>query len=158
MRNHLHRSFAVALALVAALSLVVLRSASAGETERKLAVELTQMVVSKDGYLAMLDQMSTNMMAAMQQSGAKVAPGDAAKVKAAVADILPYEEVVKWNAEIYSAKFTADELRDLIKFYSTPTGKKIARLLPEITGEVGKKVGPLVAQRLPAALKKHGIQ
>ena len=158
MRNHLYRSLAAALALVAALSLVVLHGASAGEAEKKLAVDLTHLVMPKDSYLSMIDQMSTNMMTSMQQSGAKVSAKDTEKVKAAVAEVLPYEEMVQWNAEIYSARFSASELKELINFYSTPTGKKIARLLPEITGEVGKKLGPILTQRLPAALKKQGIQ
>ena len=45
----------------------------------------------------------------------------------------------------------------MIAFYKTPVGKKAAKLLPEISGEIGKKMGPIVMQRLPAAMKKVGL-
>jgi hypothetical protein len=146
------------LVLAFTLSVGGVRAAHAGEAEKKLAIELTHLAFPKDNYGTMLEQMTTNMMASMKQSGAPVGPGDAQKVKAAVTEVLPYDELAQWNAEIYATKFTADELKELIKFYGTPVGKKAARLLPEISGEVGKKIGPLMVQRLPAALKKQGLQ
>lgn len=158
MRKHALRSWIVSLAVVTLLSFVSLGSAYAGEAEKKLALELTHLVMPKDVYNALLDQLMTNMGASMQQAGAKISPKDASKLKAVVAEVLPYDELVQWNVDIYAGKFTADELKELIKFYGTPVGKKAAKLLPEISGEVGKKVGTVIVQRMPAAMKKAGIQ
>lgn len=158
MRKHALRSWIVSLAVVTLLSFVSLGSAYAGEAEKKLALELTHLVMPKDVYNALLDQLMINMGASMQQAGAKISPRDASKLKAVVAEVLPYDELVQWNVEIYAGKFTADELKELIKFYGTPVGKKAAKLLPEISGEVGKKVGTVIVQRMPAAMKKAGIQ
>ncbi|WP_437326955.1 DUF2059 domain-containing protein [Sorangium sp. So ce381] len=158
MRKHALRSWIVSLAVVTLLSFVSLGSAYAGEAEKKLALELTHLVMPKDVYNALLDQLMTNMSASMQQAGAKVSTKDASKLKAVVAEVLPYDELVQWNVDIYAGKFTADELKELIKFYGTPVGKKAAKLLPEISGEVGKKVGTVIVQRMPAAMKKAGIQ
>ncbi|WP_437530891.1 DUF2059 domain-containing protein [Sorangium sp. So ce726] len=158
MRKHALRSWIVSLAVVTLLSIVSLGNAYAGEAEKKLALELTHLVMPKDVYNALLDQLMTNMGASMQQAGAKISPKDASKLKAVVAEVLPYDELVQWNVEIYAGKFTADELKELIKFYGTPVGKKAAKLLPEISGEVGKKVGTVIVQRMPAAMKKAGIQ
>ncbi|WP_437590184.1 DUF2059 domain-containing protein [Sorangium sp. So ce1000] len=158
MRKHALRSWIVSLAVVTLLSFVSLGSAYAGEAEKKLALELTHLVMPRDVYNALLDQLMTNMGASMQQAGAKVSAKDASKLKAVVAEVLPYDELVQWNVEIYAGKFTADELKELIKFYGTPVGKKAAKLLPEISGEVGKKVGTVIVQRMPAAMKKAGIQ
>ncbi|WP_437715038.1 DUF2059 domain-containing protein [Sorangium sp. So ce448] len=158
MKKHALRSWIVSLAVVTLLSFVSLGSAYAGEAEKKLALELTHLVMPKDVYNALLDQLMSNMGASMQQAGAKISPRDASKLKAVVAEVLPYDELVQWNVEIYAWKFTADELKELIKFYGTPVGKKAAKLLPEISGEVGKKVGTVIVQRMPAAMKKAGIQ
>ncbi|MDC0680124.1 MULTISPECIES: DUF2059 domain-containing protein [Sorangium] len=158
MRKHALRSWIVSLAVVTLLSFVSLGSAYAGEAEKKLALELTHLVMPKDVYNALLDQLMTNMSASMQQAGAKVSTKEASKLKAVVAEVLPYDELVQWNVDIYAGKFTADELKELIKFYGTPVGKKAAKLLPEISGEVGKKVGTVIVQRMPAAMKKAGIQ
>ncbi|WP_437297161.1 DUF2059 domain-containing protein [Sorangium sp. So ce426] len=158
MRKHALRSWIVSLAVVTLLSFVSLGSAYAGEAEKKLALELTHLVMPKDVYNALLDQLMSSMGASMQQAGAKISARDASKLKAVVAEVLPYDELVQWNVEIYAGKFTADELKELIKFYGTPVGKKAAKLLPEISGEVGKKVGTVIVQRMPAAMKKAGIQ
>ncbi|WP_437967865.1 DUF2059 domain-containing protein [Sorangium sp. So ce260] len=158
MRKHALRSWIVSLAVVTLLSLVSLGSAHAGEAEKKLALELTHLVMPKEVYNALIDQLMTNMGLSMQQAGAKISAKDTGKLKAVVTEVLPYDELVQWNVDIYAGKFTADELKELIKFYGTPVGKKAAKLLPEISGEVGKKVGSVIVQRMPAAMKKAGIQ
>ncbi|WP_437813535.1 DUF2059 domain-containing protein [Sorangium sp. So ce1078] len=158
MRKHALRSWIVSLAVVTLLSLVSLGSAHAGEAEKKLALELTHLVMPKEVYNALIDQLMTNMGLSMQQAGAKISAKDTGKLKAVVTEVLPYDELVQWNVDIYAGKFTADELKELIKFYSTPVGKKAAKLLPEISGEVGKKVGSVIVQRMPAAMRKAGIQ
>ena len=38
-------------------------------------------------------------------------------------------------ARIYSTKFTLAEINELIAFYKTPIGKKMAKLVPELTAE-----------------------
>ncbi|WP_437307027.1 DUF2059 domain-containing protein [Sorangium sp. So ce388] len=158
MRMHALRSWIVSIAVVALISLASLGSAHAGEAEKKLARELTHLVMPREVYNALIEQLMTNMGASMQQAGAKISASDAGKLKAVVAEVLPYDELVQWNVEIYAGKFTADELKELIKFYGTPVGKKAAKLLPEISGEVGKKVGAVIVERMPAAMRKARIQ
>ena len=63
-----------------------------------------------------------------------------------------------WTGEIYAKHFTKKEIDDIAAFYATPTGKKVARMLPSLSGELGAKMGPPPMTRLPAALKKHGIE
>lgn len=158
MNKHLTHPLAFLLTLIAALSLAFVSPAYAEGPEKQLALELTRLVLSRDSYKAMQDQMITGIVDSASKSGAKLSPADVKKVKDAVSEIIPYDEMVQWNAEIYASKFTADELKEIIKFYSTPVGKKSAKLLPEISGEAGKKIGEIVTQRLPGALKKRGIQ
>jgi hypothetical protein len=99
--------------------------------------------------------MAASMTAA---SGKPMDAATTAKLKAVVAECVPYEEMVQWNAEIYGSRFTEAELHDLIAFYQTPTGQKLAAALPDISAEVGAKMGPILMQRMPAAMKKHGLQ
>ena len=52
--------------------------------------------------------------------------------------------------DIYSRNFTEEELAELLAFYSTPTGKKLAALSPqllrEVTERTKKAMEPLIAQ------------
>lgn len=115
------------------------------------------MVTPRETYQAMLSQITHQMLGSMAQSGAKP-PADAeAKMTKAVLEAVPYDDLVSWTVEIYATRFSTEEIRQLIAFYKTPVGKKASKLLPEISGEVGKKMGPIMMQRLPAAMKKVGL-
>jgi len=96
-------------------------------------------------------------LASMQQSGAQFPPDVESKISQAVMEALPYDELTSWTVEIYAPRFTTDEIRQLIAFYMTPIGNKLAKLLPEIGGEVGKKMGGVMVQRMQAAMKKVGL-
>lgn len=115
------------------------------------------MVTPQETYQAMIAQMTKQMLASMAQSGAKVPPDTESKMGKAVVEALPYNDLANWTVDVYATRFTTDEIRQLITFYKTPVGKKASRMLPEISGEVGQKMGPILMQRLPAAMKKVGL-
>ena len=48
--------------------------------------------------------------------------------------------------DVYASTFSEPELRDMIAFYRTPTGRKVVRLLPEVTARAQQ-----VAERRVAA-------
>jgi len=128
----------------------------ADEGARKAAIDLMKEIVPKDAYEAMVDLMLKQMSASMGQG--KPMPAETLnKLKLAINESLTYDELLSWTGDIYSKFFTAKEIGDLATFYRTPTGKKAAKLLPQISGELGAKMGPILQQRLPAAMKKHGL-
>jgi hypothetical protein len=132
---------------------------SAATGDKAAMTELMHSILPKTAYDAMLEQIYTQMSATMQQMGGKGVP--AAKQKAlkdAVQESMPYEDMVSWTSDVYTKHFTRKEIDDLAAFYRTPTGKKFASKLPALSGEVGAKMTPLLMTRLPAALKKRGIE
>lgn len=141
----------VRIALAFALLVGAVATPAAAETTAELSVKLVKMVVPQANYDMMINQMTQQMGAAM---GGK-APVE--KLALVIREVLTYDELVTMTAELYAAKFTVGELKDLIAFYETPTGKKASRLLPELTAESMGKVTPLMMQRMPAAMKKHGL-
>ena len=142
---------------VAAGSVTGLGGCARADADANVTMNLAKLVTPLETYQAMIGQMSTQMLASMRQSGVQLPPDVESKLGAAVMEALPYDEIMNWTVEVYAPRFTTDEIRQLIAFYNTPTGKKAAKLLPEISGEVGKKMGPIITQRLPAAMKKVGL-
>jgi len=77
---------------------------------------------------------------------------------------LGWQTIKKELAEIYTARFTVKELKELKKFYLTPLGKKTARLMPELTS-LGAKIGERrvmenmaeLQQMIVAEAKKQGL-
>lgn len=67
--------------------------------------------------------------------------------------------------EIYHKYFSTDELKDVVAFYKTPTGRKMTKHLPQITQEAmlaGQQhaisIQPKIERRLAARLKEEGIE
>ena len=59
-----------------------------------------------------------------------------------------FSKYMSWNSlksdmvDIYSRNFTEPELRDITKFYQTPTGRKMSSTLPQLmqsSMEIGQK-------------------
>jgi len=66
---------------------------------------------------------------------------------------------------IYGSRFTETELTELIEFYRTPLGKKLIRVLPEITQEgiqagqmLGQTLAPEIERRILTRLRGSGIE
>ena len=129
----------------------------AGEKERAAALDLVKMVVPRDTYDQMIQQMTEAMSQQFRQAGEKLPADFDKKIQAAVNDVMSYDDVLGWTADIYAARFTVAELKDIEKFYKTPVGVKVMKLLPELSGEIGKKIATVLPERMPAALKKNGL-
>ncbi|HEY4103559.1 MAG TPA: DUF2059 domain-containing protein [Polyangiaceae bacterium] len=144
-------ALALGLGVVGATdSLPTARAASSDS----VAMQLSRMVLSKSTYEAMVKQMMDSMMQAMgQQADAKTQK----EMTAVVMEALPYDEMLQFNSKVYGERFKDSELQDIINFYKTPTGAKLVRELPNISGEVGALVGKIIPERLPALMKKHGL-
>jgi uncharacterized protein len=129
--------------------------------QRALALELVELVQPELSYRTGIDRMTEQMMPSLEAqmtAGGKALPPDFRKrFSAAVLEVVPYDEMVEWSAELYAQRFTVGELKELIGFYKTPVGRKISLVLPELMGEVGKKVSTLMPERLPAALRRQGL-
>ena len=170
LRSRARRRVGIGLLVVTAVmtvaTLVGRRAGGAGKepADDKAAlaasIDLVRSIVPPEAYDAMLEQMYQQMSASMQQAGggAGIAADKQKDLRAAVKECLPYEDLLSWTAGVYTKHFTRKEIDDVAGFYRTPTGKKMARLMPTLTGEVGAKLGPLLMTRLPDALKRHGLQ
>ncbi len=74
-------------------------------------------------------------------------------------------EVMANAPEIYSRHFTAQELRDMVAFYKSPTGVKALHEIPKVMADVSMQMAPqlqafeseLNAQMI-AIMQKHGYK
>ena len=131
------------------------------QQQRALALQLVELVQPESSYRAgmqqMLEQMVPSLEAQSRASGKPLPPDYKQRMNAVLLEVVPYSEMKQWSAEVYAQRFTVTELKELLAFYRTPVGRKLASKLPEIMGEAGKKVSVVLPQRLPGALKRHGL-
>jgi len=68
-------------------------------------------------------------------------------------------EMVELIVPIYAKYFSHDEIRELIKFYQSPLGKKLTRVLPDVTREsmaAGQKWGAELAAEVMKEIQQKG--
>jgi hypothetical protein len=66
------------------------------------------------------------------------------------------DELVDLIVPVYDRNLSEDDVKQLIKFYESPTGKKFVSVLPKITQEsmaVGEKWGRGLAQKVMAKIQ-----
>ena len=74
-------------------------------------------------------------------------------------------DVMKDAPAVYARHFTAQELKDILAFYKSPTGAKALREMPKVLADVGVQMAPRMQAfqsdlnaRLRAILQKHGYK
>lgn len=60
----------------------------------------------------------------------------------------PWTEILDATVPVYQKHFTKNDVDALVAFYSTPTGQKLIRELPEITAESMQNMMPLLRKNI----------
>ena len=112
-------------------------------------------MMNLSGALEVSKTMVPQMVSMMKQASPGTADAFwddfAAKWKTKFAD-----RMVELYVPIYQKYLTIDDLKDLIAFYETPIGKKLAEATPKMTVEgmqLGQKIGMEMATELQNELK-----
>ncbi|MBX2944360.1 MAG: DUF2059 domain-containing protein [Cyclobacteriaceae bacterium] len=69
------------------------------------------------------------------------------------------DDLVKMMVPVYKAHLTEADLKDIVKFYETPSGKKLAQKTPVITQEsmqAGQVWGQAVAAKVMKKMQEKG--
>ena len=61
---------------------------------------------------------------------------------------MPWEQMLEAEVPIYQKHLTKGDVNALIAFYSSPTGQKMMRELPEIMSETMQSIVPLIQKQL----------
>jgi hypothetical protein len=170
LRSRVPAVFALAFALC--VGATPFRAAAQGETQSdslKAANELMA-VMSKDTVQQMVTGMTAQVWPSIEQAlRAKRSDIDQATLTELRSEFeriqMQYMGGVMADAPaLYARYFSAQELRDMLAFYKTPTGLKSLQVMPQLTTEVFKmvmsKMQGLQAQIMGAftsALRQRGI-
>jgi hypothetical protein len=80
-------------------------------------------------------------------------------------EMVEKESLQKLIYPIYHKYLTLEEIRELVRFYKTPVGKKAISVMPKMAQEAmqagqawGQSLGPVIQQRVLARLEKEGIK
>ena len=123
------------------------------------------------GALAVGQQMGSAVVGQMTQVLHQARPD----IPAEVLNVLPEEVNAVIGANlgafkaiiipIYHKYYTASDIKEMLRFYSTPLGQKMIRVMPTLVNESmqagqqwGQSMGPEIQKRIKARLKKEGYE
>lgn len=141
---------ALALALTLALP-----AHAADQTEaQKSAVALAKLVVTPESYKEMFDKMTEAIAANTPPGQEPKSPAFWKKFRAGVETLLPFQELLDDQAGLLVKYYTADEIKQLAAFYSTPLGQKALKIMPALSADVMNSMQHRMQQRLPGFVQK----
>jgi hypothetical protein len=154
--------------LLLALSLAAPVRAQEPSPETLAAARDLSAIMTGDTIAQMTAAMAAQIWPAIaQQLGAKVDAPTLTEMRAEFERTLKSftGDVMKDAPEVYARHFSAQELRDMVAFYKSPSGAKALHEMPKVMADVGARMGPRVQalqsdldQRMRAILQKHGYK
>lgn len=144
---------------------VVLAMATAAVAQEKPAaepvrLELAKQLVAASGGPEAARKMLDSMYASMDQTFAKVIPADKMPlframqqdIKAETLKMIP--DLMDQSVDIYARVMTEQELRDMLAFYQSESGRSILRKTPIVMDEVMRAQVPYMQKMMPRLMRK----
>ena len=140
--------------VLAAIGLICVRRAGAAHAEDTQKQKDIRKLLKITGS----GELGTQVMAQMIGNMKKAMPQVPEKFWADFMKEVHTDELVDLIVPVYDRNLTHDDIKELIKFYESPTGKKFVSVLPKITQEsmaVGEKWGRELAQRVMPSCRRR---
>ncbi len=134
------------------------------------ALSAARGLVEASGAAAQFDQVMPLLADQMTKAFIGLAPGRAGEIREVMAEVVKRfterkSELIEEIAVIYADKLSADDLREITRFYQTGAGRRMVEVLPEISRRAaavgqawGQRIGAEIARETRRELKKRGIE
>lgn len=154
--------------LLLALSLVLPARAQEPSPETLAAARDLSAIMTGDTITQMSAGMAAQIWPAIEhQLGAKVDAATLSEMRVEFERTLKTfaGEMMKDAPDVYARHFSAQELRDMVAFYKSPSGTKALHEMPKVMADVGTRMAPRLQSlqsdldgRMRAILEKHGYK
>ena len=147
----LHLTYATLLVLV-----LLTATARADNTHEEAAVQLLESMNARSTALA-----ATNTMADMMIAQNPMLAPYRSVLNEWAEQVFVWENFERKFVKIYTEAFSESEIRDMIRFYETPTGKKFVRLQPDLMhkgAQIGFELGQENAPLLDRMIRERAAE
>lgn len=165
------RLHAVATAALFAAALFLKPDAATAQAQDpdalKVAQELVDLTVTDGVRTAMIEGSWPEVENMLRTNPLRLTDSEIAALKSDFSQLLRKEldDTMNDTPEIYAKYLSAAELRDMLAFYQTETGRKSLAVLPAMTAEIMQRTNdraPAMMQRIMVSfgelLKKRGVK
>lgn len=157
----LRRLSALAAIAVFVLSLPVLPQTTMQDRNDRMqtAMRLARTLNPEESYRDRLRTMYASMTPMFAQAAEQGAlPADFSQRMTRVMDeVMPYDTFIRIFAEQYAERFSVEELTDILRFYSSPTGTKMLSVSTDIGVEFMKRMSTEIMPKMQDAMRHQGL-
>lgn len=157
------RTFLLPLAIVClAPALAVASPAGSGDTRamarrapEPLHVQLARVVFPREKWHSFLTEASAELTKQIADTGKgqiELEPGFADRLREKYETLVPYEEMLHYQARLLGSQYSRPELRQLLTFYRTKLGRKSVPFLHDLMASSLQRAALQVQSGLPGAL------
>ncbi len=135
-------------------------AAPAAAQDGEYRQQLTKML-DKSGALASADVIMDQLIPAMKQLTAKEVPADFWDSFRGKWNRKTKDKLVEIYVPIYKKHLTLADLKQIVAFYESPVGKKLAAATPSMTSEgmqAGQQLGMKIAQEMMQEMQQLGYK
>jgi hypothetical protein len=157
-----------AMIVLAACLVLPARAQDAGSPEALSAARELAAIVTGDS----MNQLTTAVTAQVwptieRRAGGKIDAATLTEIRAEFERTLTSftTDVMKNAPTVYARYFSAQELREMVAFYKSPTGAKALRTMPKVIADVGADMTPRLQAfeaelngKIQAIMQKHGYK
>ncbi len=122
-----------------------------------LHVRVARAVFPRERWQKLMKDSSEELTKQIAEQGKgriRLAPQFAERLRQEYEQMIPYEEMVGYQAEILGSHYNRAELRRMLAFYTSPVGQKAVRLIPALMGDSLVRAQAKVHERLPGVLER----
>ena len=120
-----------------------------------LHVQVARAIFPRESWDRFMKEASTEVTHQLAETGKGqivLAPGFADRLQEQYQELVPYEEMVDYQARILDSQYSKAELRRLLVFYRTPLGRKTLPFMHDLVDSSMQRAQLKVQNRLAAAL------
>lgn len=148
--------FILGVFAVLVLSLSINPAFSQDSPQNETILEIIEATHALDQFRAMREILPQQIEQQMVLSGAQVTPEQMAIVKEVALEMFDNmeDDMMAMTIRLYLNNFTQGELEDLLAFYRSDTGVKLAAKTPEMIDQIMTEVNTLLIQLMPGMQQK----
>jgi len=133
------------------------KPAAATSAVNPTAEELARLLMPKSTWDAGMKALASSVEARLQSHpghNLQVPADFPAKVRSELDGALPYDALLGMHAKQLGAAYSDAELKDLLAFYRTPTGKKSLEVMPAVTEKIAAETQQRVESKMPQIMER----
>jgi len=134
-----------------------------GATHRKAArpgaepihLQVARAIFPRENWSRFLAQASNELTQQIAETGKgriELAPSFADRLREQYEEMLPYEDMLGYQARLLGSQYSKAELRRLLKFYRTPLGRKSVPFVHDLMASSMQRAALKVQDKLPGML------